>query len=543
MAEAAATRLSAGEVWVLSRLLAGHDDKGATARLRPPWNRLAERLAQYPISIRPIGWRTLTANLPDGEAIVRAVAAVDPNSPRPDDGASDEGSALKVFAPACEDKCEAKVEAKAPVDEEPYVSTAAGRLRVFEGDDQRLWPAAVGPAAHQGLPGDLVAAIEPTTEADPVAILIQFLVEFGSLIGNGPRIRVDGHDHHANLFAVIVGDTSRARKGTSWRRVREALAVCDPTWAADRLLGGLSSGEGLIWAVRDPIMGVGKRNGEPVIVDHGVSDKRLLVVENEFGGALRVLGREGRTLSAVLRQAYDGDDLRFLTKNNPAASTAPHVALCGHVTREELAKHLSSVEAFNGLGNRILWVCARRSKGLPFGGEADDVIMSSLGAYLAGVADDARSVQSLTWAESGAARWDAAYDDLTTSQPGLLGAVTSRAEAHALRLAMIYALLDRRREIADDHVEAALAVWRYCADSAAFLFGRSETESKAAVALAALRRAPDGLRRADIHRNVFKQQESAETVSQILDSLVQSGRIGFETLTTGGRPAVRYFAR
>jgi hypothetical protein len=74
---------------------------------------------------------------------------------------------------------------------------------------------------------------------------------------------------------------------------------------------GPSSGEGLIWHVRDPIeerqaiKDKGRTVGyEMVITDQGVEDKRLLVIEPEFASTLRVMEREGNTLSAQLRQAW-----------------------------------------------------------------------------------------------------------------------------------------------------------------------------------------------------------------------------------------------
>jgi hypothetical protein len=50
----------------------------------------------------------------------------------------------------------------------------------------------------------------------------------------------------------------------------------------------------------------------------------------------------------------------------------------------------------------------------------------------------------------------------------MLGAVTARAEA---QLALIYAVLDGAALIARPHLEAALEVWRYCDESAAYIFG------------------------------------------------------------------------
>ena len=62
--------------------------------------------------------------------------------------------------------------------------------------------------------------------------------------------------------------------------------------------------------------------------------------------------------------------------------------------------------------------------------------------------------------------WRAIYSKLSAKPPGLLGAATARAEAQVVRLSLIYALLDRAAAIGTEHLTAALALWRYCADSA-----------------------------------------------------------------------------
>jgi hypothetical protein len=114
------------------------------------------------------------------------------------------------------------------------------------------WPV-LDPAALIGLPGDVVAALEPHTEADHVAILIQYLVTVGNSIGRGPYYEVEADRHYLKLFAVLVGDTAKARKGTSYGRVRQIMEIADPTIVNRIHEGGLSSGEGIIWAVRDEI--------------------------------------------------------------------------------------------------------------------------------------------------------------------------------------------------------------------------------------------------------------------------------------------------
>jgi len=113
------------------------------------------------------------------------------------------------------------------------------------------WPEPPSEKAYYGLAGEIAHAIEPHTEADKAAILIQFLVAFGNVVARHAYYQVEAVQHHTNLFAVLVGDSSKARKGTSWGHVERIFGELDSVWKNDRLTTGLSSGEGLIWAVRD----------------------------------------------------------------------------------------------------------------------------------------------------------------------------------------------------------------------------------------------------------------------------------------------------
>ena len=145
--------------------------------------------------------------------------------------------------------------------------------------DTVKWPAPIDEAAYYGLAGDIVRTLEPQTEADPVALLIHVLVGVGNLVGQSPHFRVGGASHHTNENAICVGRTSSARKGTAKSDTFNLLGQVDPTWVEEHVMAGLSSGEGLIWAVRDeiekqePIRDKGKITGyQAVIADKGVAD-------------------------------------------------------------------------------------------------------------------------------------------------------------------------------------------------------------------------------------------------------------------------------
>jgi hypothetical protein len=396
------------------------------------------------------------------------------------------------------------------------------------------WPAPPTKRAFYGLAGDVVRLIEPTTEADPVALLVQLLVLFGNVIGLKAHARVGAARHHANLFCVLVGQTSRARKGTALAEIIEFFEAVDRPWLDDRLNTGLSSGEGLIHAVRDP-MTVGKKT------DPGVIDKRLLAVEPEFAAVLKVARREGNTVSPVIRNAWDGGHLQILNKNSPAKATGAHVSIIGHITREELIRNFTETEGNNGFANRFLWVCVKRSRALPFGGKVDVRAAIPLRTRIRKAVKFSHDVGHITFSEKCKALWALKYNELTADVPGMLGAVTSRGEAQVLRLSLIYALLDHSMEVKVKHLRAAFALWRYCEDSARHIFGDSTGDFIADRILTALRNARKGLTLTQI-RNLFKRNRSHNEITRALGILVENGLARSVRETTKGRTAQRWFA-
>ena len=412
----------------------------------------------------------------------------------------------------------------------------------------RQWPKPLAEQALQGIAGEIVRAIEPHTEADPSALLFQFLVGFGNLIGRGPHTIADGARHGCNLFAAIVGVSSKGRKGTAWNHIRRVLEAIDSTWAGRRIQGGLSSGEGLIWGVRDPIekqeaIREKKRivDYQMVVEDPGVSDKRLLIVESELASTLRVMAREGSTLSTTIRQAWDTGDLRVLTKNSPAQSTGAHISIIGHITRDELLRFLTSTDAANGFANRFLWICSRRSKLLPEGGDIQSVDFAPLTRRLAEIVSTAHDAGEVQRDESARRIWRKVYGPLSESKPGMLGNVTARSEPQVLRLSLIYALLDGARSISAPHMLAALAAWDYCEASAQFIFGDSLGYPEADRMLAALRAEPQGLSRTQI-RDLFGRNRSEPVIEAALTALEERGLARREAVQTGGRPTERWIA-
>ena len=394
-----------------------------------------------------------------------------------------------------------------------------------------------------GLPGEIVRAVEPHTEADPVAILVNALTAFGNAIGRGAYMSIGADVHHLRLYAALVGQTSKARKGTSWGYVRELMESAEPLWASGCVQDGLSSGEGLIHAVRDPVVKENKKTGETETVDEGATDKRLLVLASELASVLKVMSRDGNTLSAVVRQGWDGNTLQIMTKNSPSKSTGSHVAIIGHITKEELLRYLTETEAANGFANRFLWLMVRRSKELPWGGAWDTVDKEPLVESLESALAFGRKPTRIGWGEEAGEMWEAVYGTLSGDKPGLFGAITGRAEAQTMRLAALYAVMNRSYRIESQHLEAALALWQYAEDSARFIFGDATGDPVANQILAALRAAgKDGMSRTEI-RDFFGRNKKAERINRALTLLLESGRVRREYEETGGRRSERWFAK
>jgi hypothetical protein len=415
-----------------------------------------------------------------------------------------------------------------------------------------VWPRPLRTVAYRGVFGELVSVIAPQTEADPAGILFQLLVMFGNIIGRTAHWRVEADAHFLNLNLVLVGATGKGRKGTSGGHAWRVMSQVDPEWAKTRRTSGLSSGEGLIWAVHDPVEKQepirehgkgGKVNDYQTVIEHpGVADKRLLVNESELSSALRVLNREGNTLSALIRQAWDGGDLRALTKNSPATATNPHISIVGQITRDELRRDLDRTETANGFGNRFLWVCVRRSQELPDGGIEVDI--QPFVERLRSAADFARQVGEMRRDREAGDLWRQVYGRLSAGRPGLLGAMTARAEAQVMRLACLLTLGDLSANVRAQHVRAALEMWRYCYESASYIFGNRLGDPTADAILGALKTAaPSGLTRTDLLHQVFGRNKQSAEIARALDVLHQSRLARYEVdRSGGGRPAETWFA-
>jgi uncharacterized protein DUF3987 len=397
------------------------------------------------------------------------------------------------------------------------------------------WPAPITAHALHGPAGEFVRLIEPHTEADPIVLLIQLLVAFGVAAGRHAHLRIEASHHYPDEFCVLVGASGKGRKGSSWDHVEHLLSTADPDFTSRRLVSGLSSGEGLIAEVRDPL-------------DHNdttaPTDKRLLVLEPEFAQVMKVLAREGNTLSPVVRNSWDSKRLQSLVRNAPLRASAAHVGVVAHITKDELLRYLNATELANGFFNRFLLAAVKRSKLLPFGGSLADTNLDRLKHQLTNALHHARTRGELTFDAEARERYSQFYEQLSAPHPGMFGAATGRAEAHTIRLALIYALLDSSPQITRPHLDAALALWRYSRDSTHWVFGDSLGDPTADDIWALAKERAHGISRTEV-RDLFSRNKKAREIDRALTALVDAGRLqrtrGHDRTT--GRPAEIWIPR
>jgi hypothetical protein len=420
--------------------------------------------------------------------------------------------------------------------------------------EEQIYPyPKIDEAAFYGPFGRIVKAIAPLTEADSAAVLIQLLVGWGNLIGRCAYYSV-GVDHHfTNLFCCVVGRTAKARKGLGLGVAGWVLKQLDQAWFEQNIWSGLSSGEGLIWRVRDPIVKsravTGKKaypgQREYYVDDEGIKDKRLLVAETEFGSAFTVMGRSGNNLSHVIRDAFDSKRrLGQMVKNSPGVATEAHISIIGHITAFELRTLMKECEQWNGFGNRFYWVCAKRAGVYS---EPSDLEEAGIGAELALLADAtkwAKEVEQMDREEEAKALWDVIYRDFAEDDgEGVVAATIDRGDVFMLRFQQLFALADHALSIRSEHVRAAQALWKYGEDSARYLFGDRLGNPKAEKIFDALRQSSGGLTRAEINKGLFKGNLKAEVIEQALELLKKVGWIEGRTEKTGGRDAERFFSK
>lgn len=427
-------------------------------------------------------------------------------------------------------------------------------------EDRSLFPKPMRREAFHGIAGRCVDLMMQHCESSPESLLLQFLVIAGNIIGRSVCVYAGGAFLFPNEYVVCVGATARGRKGTAFRMNEHLAAIIAPEWLDTCIASEVQSGEGLVHRIRDEQRGPQKPDRrkkntdqppELIVTDPGISDKRLLTVEEEFSQILKMAQRQGSSLTEVYRKAWDSPrKLRTTNKNSPLEASDPHISFIGHTNREELLQTLSDVDLSNGYANRILWCAAKRTKLMPNADFLDwkthPAILSELKAIYG--QRFANTDEPIRFRRSDEAQklWTRLYTRLNDEKEILsfIDGVLVRDTSHLLKLALLYAVLDQSERIEVVHFDAAIAVCDFCQATVRWLFGERTGDRLANQIFQALLRAPEGLTRWDITNDVCQRNTPSTKIEIALEVLAKSrlARLSIE-LGEKNRRIERWHAR
>lgn len=397
------------------------------------------------------------------------------------------------------------------------------------------------PACLYGLVGDIARA-GADTEANPFAIAANALAYLSCAVGRGPYMPVGNVWHHARLFTLHVGRSGRGRKGDAVSlisRIARAVEQMAEDAAPQVHRGGLSSREGLVYLIHDGFM-----DGKEEVP--AIADKRLWVIESEFANILHQGKRDGNTLSAALRDCWDGVSIKPATKTNRLYASDPHICLSGAITPSELHSLMASRELTNGFANRFLILWAERTRIIPFPRAATQAEVDALASRVVRVLEFCSASR---WVDKDHMRVELSplaakqYARLYTGELNHNGdgeriaALVERRAPMLLRIAMLLALTDCTNRIEVHHIDAALAWVRYSVESIRFIFSTAQDEAQAVQTNEHAEKIVEFLSkhgratRWDLSKKCFKGHASKDTLDAALDELLTATppRIEVET--------------
>lgn len=536
----------------VQRFVTAHTTARAPGKLRGPLTKFEQHIAEGAsrheslTSVAAWAMREAMAGFYTAESAVEALqAAFITAAGRSRDGrervlaaSSAKAEADSVIAWAIAQAEFEGVEAATAVTKKEERTSVTNRIGDTKKEETSAPPPVVDPVVFHGLLGEICQTVDAGnhTEADPVGVLVTLMAGAGALMGMRPHVQIASTRHPLLIWPLLFGSTGAGRKGESYSTARLFLSEVPDPGSGHRpiTVSGLSSGEGLIEYIRDPV------DEE----DQGGSlDKELLVVEPEFATVMARAKREGSTLAGVLRQAWDGGALTVLNRKALRASSS-HVAIVGHVTPREFRIRLAESEMSGGTYNRFLPIYVDRAKRLPLPELLPGEVIQKLGLKLTravypGVANE---IGLITLDPDARKLWaNDLYDEFTGAdeEDQIWTEFTRRAAPYCLRISGLHAALDGRDAVSPGDLTAAGALVRYAIASARYVLDRQARDPRLDRIRRAVGGSADGLARTEIS-GLFSRNLPKAALDLLLEELVAGGEFERIEVRSGGRPAVRY---
>jgi hypothetical protein len=395
-----------------------------------------------------------------------------------------------------------------------------------------------GELALHGPIGRWVKLTLEHSEAHPAALLTQALTVFGNMIGardygfEAPGFTAEGAHHTTALYTLIIGESAVAAKGDSLSQVMRFLSPLDPSWPYK---SGIQTGEAITKVLADDL-----ETGEVATVRHGdqtdqvlhvrkggQQDRRLCVIEDEFGRVLHVAKRPGATIKDLYKSMWDSGSAEHITAAEQRKVTDATLSFIGHVTPYELRNDTQDGDFLNGYMNRFLLIHSERTQTLLEAQGLPERKLASLREPLVWALVFAREDAPYEYEFSREAlellidihhKWTQPLSD------PIVSAMRSRVRPNIKRMAMIYAVSLEHDEIEVSDLEAAEAVYQYHFDTTEYLFSQFIGNQNAEKLYQALIANSAGLTKTEVYNEVFKRGRHAKAqASEAIDILTSRG--------------------
>jgi hypothetical protein len=314
-----------------------------------------------------------------------------------------------------------------------------------------------------------------------------------------------------NWYSALVGPTGDF-KSIAIARAESICRAVDPTI---EVLPGIGSGEILM-----DVLGR-KQEGKPVL-------PRVLLRLDEFANVLVKGRQEYSTLVPLLTELYDGGDRVGLpTRGNPVIVGHPRLSIVALSTQEWIESKMREDDARGGFANRfVYWVGPLKDPladpPRPDEG-AEQLLMDEVRAALEYWNTQPGEVV-LPRSSEAAEVWRQFYLGLRPrleTWHELTRALLQRIHQHVRKLAVLYAGLERKREITAEIMQAAVAMADYWIASARHvfrMFGLGKESRIEARVLEILRQRGGPMKVYQLHRAIGGRITS-DRLSRLLDGM------------------------
>ena len=352
-------------------------------------------------------------------------------------------------------------------------------------------------------------AVKNSTSASEAYHLAVFLTVVGAILGRSVFFRMP-HPIYPNFYTALVGRSGRAKKGTA---IGFGCRLARQVNNEFHIKSSVDSGQGLVEQIA-------KFQGL-----HSEKSTAVLFRFAELKGQIEKANREGSTIISTLSEAFDCEDvLEVNTRTNPVQAKKAFVAAVGAASPSWLDK-LQMADLEGGIGNRFLWVPGRSREPIPLPPPPIQSKLNAVAQELAGMrgwwgkAEDGKETELVLTPEA-EERWRWFYKKVYTlgSEDPLVEIMGERMDQHCIKVAMIYAAIERSPEIGIQHLNPAIVFTQFLIESLYAIFsdfGLSEIMKQQRQIEDHIRRAmPGGIRKRRLQQKLGRMD--AETFNRRL---------------------------